>query len=344
MASFQERIKRNKLITSLTLIILIYGVLRVVAAVQNPPFETPGDYFKYQDYKVRYVCQGQGAPFVIFETGFGSDSEQTWSPIFEKLEQSPKSVTACYYDRLGHGGSDDVPTDFTTDDKSKVQEALIKHIAKDQPVVLVAKSYGGIIARRTVARNQKHLKKSQQINLQSLILLDSAHENQHGIMRGRLDPIPESVKNWQYANAILGLGAIKNIFKDYQNPTDKRVDHYFSSLRYAHVLSTYRNEKGFYTPLENFNYDFGDLKLVVLSHDPVAYANNPRFAAVTKDWADMQMNIASLSTNSEHIVVKGSTHNMSADAPEVVIAKVLESVKEVTAGDINSDIGTGHHL
>ncbi|QTH64534.1 alpha/beta hydrolase [Psychrosphaera ytuae] len=325
MVSLRQRLTSNKLLLSIALLILIYGVLRGLTAVQTQTFETPGEYFDYQNYAVRYVCQGQNAPFVIFETGFGSDSEQTWSPIFDKLAESPKSFTACYYDRLGHGGSADVPTDFTTDDKSQLQQALIKHIAKDQPVVLVAKSYGGIIARRTLARNQLN----HQINLQSLILLDSAHENQHGIMRGKLDPISDSVKNWQYANALVGFTAIKNLFKHYDNATDKRVDHYYSSFRYAHVLSTYRNEKGFYTPLSEFNYDFGDLKLVVLSHDPEAYANNPRLSAVSKDWAEMQASIAALSKNSVHIVVKGSTHNMSADAPDFIVAKVLESVDEV---------------
>ena len=186
-----------------------------------------------------------------------------------------------------------------------------------------------------MARNQTSSQTNNRINLQSLILLDSAHENQHGILSGKLDPIPDSVKNWQYANAIVGFAAIRNLFKSYDNPTDKRVDQYYSSLRYAHVLSTYRNEKGFYTPLTEFNYNFKDLKLVVLSHDPEAYANNPRFSAVTKDWAEMQASIASLSNNSIHEVVKGSTHNMSADAPEVVIAIVLESIEEITAAKID---------
>ena len=166
---------------------------------------------------MRYVCKGSGEPYVFFETGFGSDSELTWSPIVKHL---PENFTACYYDRLGHGGSADVPLTFTTDEKSHLQESLIKHIAGENPVILVAHSYGGIIARRTVARAK--------INLVALILLDSAHENQHTVMRGKLDPISDSVKNWQYVNATFGLSQIKNIFKEYDSPVSKRLDQHYS--------------------------------------------------------------------------------------------------------------------
>ncbi|MDO6425743.1 alpha/beta hydrolase [Thalassotalea sp. 1_MG-2023] len=265
---------------------------------------------------MRYVCKGNGEPLVFLETGFGSDSEEAWSAIVEEL---PETFTACYYDRLGHGGSDDVPRTFTTDQKSQVQESLIKHISGDNPVILVAKSYGGIIARRTVARAN--------INIAALIFLDSAHENQHEIMRGKFDPIPEYVKIWHYVDPVLGLSAIKNIFKTYDTKMTKRLDQYYSSFRYAHVLSTYRNEKGLYTPLEDFNYDFGDLKMIVMSHDREAYKAAPRFYSVGDKWAEMQKSIAQLSHNSEHIVVKGATHNMTADAPEVVVAKIMETVE-----------------
>ena len=200
---------------------------------------------------------------------------------------------------------------------------MIHHIAGENPVILVAHSYGGIIARRTAARAN--------INLAALILLDSAHENQHTVMRGKLDPISDTVKVWKYVDAALGLSDIKNIFKQYDSEVARRLDQYYSSFRYAHVLSTYRNEKGFYTPLADFNYDFGQLRMLVLSHDKAEYAGNPRFAGVVDDWDTMQKSIAGLSDNSEHIIVKGATHNIPGDSPEVVITKILETVALVSA-------------
>ena len=310
-----KRLSSNKLIFSLLFIVFVYVILRSIALYQYQEIPFSGKYFTFNDKQIHYLCEGDGEPYVIFETGFGSDSEETWSAILKEL---PATFTACYYDRLGHGGSDDVPKTFTTDEKSQLQESLIQHIAGDNPVIIVAKSYGGVIARRTIARDK--------LNIAAVIFLDSAHENQHEIMRGKFDPIPEYVKVFQYVNAALGLTDIKNIFKQYDSSTSKRVDQYYSSFQWAHVLSTYRNEKGLYTPLKDFNYDFGNLRMLVLSHDSEAYAESPRFSQLANYWPDMQKSIASLSNNSEHIIVKGATHNIPADAPDVVISKIIETV------------------
>ena len=319
MSSTYHRFLSSKLTLAMLIIFSIYLLLRATAFFVHQSVPLSGDYASIEGKKVRYVCKGNGEPFVFFETGFGSDSEVTWSSIVKQL---PETFTACYYDRLGHGGSDDVSLTFTTDEKSYLQEYLIKHIAGDNPVILVAHSYGGIIARRTAAR--------ENINLAALVLLDSAHENQHTIMRGKLDPISDSVKSWQYVNAAFGLSQIKNIFKEYDSPISQRLDQYYSGFRWAHVLSTYRNEKGFYTPLEDFNFDFGKLRMLVISHDKEAYSGSPRFSSVVNDWAKMQKSIADLSSNSEHFIAKGATHNIPGDAPELVVSKVIETVELVS--------------
>lgn len=311
--SLVKRISSNKLVFSLAFIAAMYVLLRAVALFQYQEVPFKGKYFTFNDKQIGYVCKGDGGPYVIFETGFGSDSEQTWSAIQQDL---PESFTSCYYDRLGHGYSDQVPTTFTTDEKSQVQEALIKHIGGDNPVIIVAKSYGGVIARRTMARGN--------LNLAAVIFVDSAHEYQHEIMRGKFDPIPEYVKVFQYVNAALGLTDIKNIFKQYDSLMEKRVDQYYSSFKWAHILSTYRNEKGLYTPLADYNYDFGNLKMVVLSHDSEVYADSPRFSQLAEFWPSMQKSIVALSNNSEHIIVKGASHNMTADRPDFLVAKISE--------------------
>ncbi|MDA8622132.1 alpha/beta hydrolase, partial [Psychrosphaera sp.] len=216
---------------SIAIIICSYVLLRGFALYQYQPISFDGDYFSFNDKEVGYKCTGNGEHVVFFESGFGADSEESWEPIINAL---PEHVTACYYDRLGHGGSDDVPTDFTTDQKSQLQESLIKHIAGERPVILVAKSYGGIISRRTLGRanllepahastphtgqfqpeQSKNLDSGlSNINFLAVIFLDSAHENQHTILRGKFEPISDFVKNAQYVNAALGLTAIKNIFK-----------------------------------------------------------------------------------------------------------------------------------
>ena len=295
--------------------ITLYALLRVIGYLQSPGNTSDGSVFSYSGNDVRYVCKGSGTPVVFFETGFGSDSEATWSGIISEL---PETFTSCYYDRLGYGGSDDVPSGFTTSDKSLLQESLIKHIAGDRPVVIVAHSYGGIISRKTISK--------EQLNIRSVIFADSAHENQHEILRGKLEPIPSSVEKVAYANAIFGLSDIRHIFSDFDSDLSERLAYYYGSLKWARVLSTYTNEKGFFTPLESLNYDFGKLKLVVISHDDQAYINNKRFYEAGPQWYQMQKEIAALSENSELIIAEGATHNVPADRPDLLIQYILEAV------------------
>ncbi|MGB2426052.1 MAG: alpha/beta fold hydrolase [Alteromonas sp.] len=315
MAPTPKQLSSNKFVFFILVVLGCYFLLRLIAFFVHQPIPLAGDYFSFEGKQVRYVCKGSGSPFVFFESGYGDDSEQVWASISKQL---PDSFTSCYYDRLGHGGSDGIPANFTTEQKAQVQAALVQHVAGDNPAIIVARSYGGIIARHTAAKAKN--------NLAALVLLDSAHENQHEILRGTFSPIAAHVQAWHFADPLLGISDIKNLFKQYDSAMAQRLDQYYSSLRYARVMSAYRSEGGFFTPLKDFNYDFGNLKLVVMSHDREAYKSAPRFYAVGDKWADMQESIAQLSENSEHIVVPGATHNIPGDAPDAVIAKIIETV------------------
>ncbi len=81
-----------------------------------------------------------------------------------------------------------------------------------------------------------------------------------------------------------------------------------------------------FTPLEELNYDFDDLKLVVLSHDDEVYINNKRFFDAGPQWSQVQQSIAELSTNSELIIAKGATHNIPADRPDLIIEYIMKAV------------------
>ena len=290
-------------------------VLRVVVYVKEQPAKLAGDYYSYGDSQVRYKCKGAGEPIVLFETGFGSDSETTWAGIVKGL---PVSFTSCYYDRLGYGGSSDVPDEYSTEDKSQLQQSLIEHIAGNRPVILVAHSYGGIISRKTVARSE--------LNIRELILLDSAHENQHGILQGKLTPIPDSAVTFTYLDSIFGYSGIKRLLLPNEGGDDNRLGIFYSSLKYARALDAYTSEGGFFTPLDSLNYDFGDLKMSVLAHDNDVYAEHPRFKHVGDQWTLMQQDLAALSNNSELTVVKGASHNIPGDAPEKVTELIISAV------------------
>lgn len=308
------------------LVVIIYGLLRAAAWIHSPSPQRPGDYATVDGKQVRYVCKGEGAPLIFFESGFGSGSDESWKSLSEQISQTNR---VCYYDRLGYGGSDDIDPDFSTDDKSMVQQAVLTHVAADQPVIIVGHSYGGILARRTLHRALNNAGDAAALNIAGLILVDSAHENQHEILRGKLDPIPAEVEQKAYWTAWFGVDDILAMFRPGAEEGEVDSSGYYVSFRWAHVLSTYVREKGNYTPLDEFGYDFGDLPMIVLSHDDKAYEGNPRFEGVGPLWTALQEELAALSDNSELRVVEGATHDIPADAPSAVIRAVEDMLIEV---------------
>lgn len=198
MASTRKFLKVTGLL--ILLLVVIYGLLRTAAWIHSPSPQLPGDFLTVEGKQVRYVCSGEGTPLIFFESGFGSGSDETWKALASQLSGTKR---VCYYDRLGYGGSDDIDPDFSTDEKSRVQQAVLTHVAADQPVILVGHSYGGILARRTLHRalNGSGVDEAASLNIVGLILVDSAHENQHEILQGKLDPIPAEVEQKAYWTA-----------------------------------------------------------------------------------------------------------------------------------------------
>ena len=81
--------------------------------------------------------------------------------------------------------------------------------------------------------------------------------------------------------------------------------------------------------MDEFDYDFGDLPMIVLSHDDKAYEGNPRFEGVGPLWTALQEELAALSDNSEIRVVEGATHDIPADAPSAIIQAVEDMLIKV---------------
>jgi len=82
----------------------------------------------------------------------------------------------------------------------------------------------------------------------------------------------------------------------------------------------------------------GDLPLIVLTAentlDPAALQSMGMpddfdAAQIQQTWFELQAELAALSTNSEHIIVKDSTHAIELDKPGVVITAILDMVKVV---------------
>jgi pimeloyl-ACP methyl ester carboxylesterase len=89
------------------------------------------------------VCWGTGEPTVLLETGGTNIDEWTGSGIVGELASSAR---VCTYDRAGTGASDPAPNKKRdADDVVSEAHALLEAAQVDGPLVLVGRSFGGMI-------------------------------------------------------------------------------------------------------------------------------------------------------------------------------------------------------
>jgi pimeloyl-ACP methyl ester carboxylesterase len=80
----------------------------------------------------------------------------------------------------------------------------------------------------------------------------------------------------------------------------------------------------------------GDKPLIVLTRDPKTIAPGglvpPQWEELTGPvWQQLQTQLATLSTNSKHIVVDHASHNIQLEQPQVVVNAILDVIQQVKA-------------
>ena len=94
--------------------------------------------------RLALVCWGTGSPTVLLETGGANIEEWTGSGIVDELAGRAR---VCAYDRAGTGRSDAAPDERrNADDVVTEAHALLEAARVDGPLVLLGRSFGGMIA------------------------------------------------------------------------------------------------------------------------------------------------------------------------------------------------------
>lgn len=88
-----------------------------------------------------------GAPTIVFEFGIAATS-QNWTALQREASRFARTVS---YDRLGLGWSSAAPSDRTPGNIALELDALLRQTGIAPPYILVAHSFGGLVARRFAA-------------------------------------------------------------------------------------------------------------------------------------------------------------------------------------------------
>ena len=103
----------------------------------------PGRLIDVGGYSLHIYCTGLGRPAVVLESGIGA-SALSWSLVQPQLSQLTR---VCSYDRAGLGWSDPGPRPHSARQCVVELHTLLARACLPAPYVMVAHSFGGLIAR-----------------------------------------------------------------------------------------------------------------------------------------------------------------------------------------------------
>lgn len=127
-------------------------------------------------------CKGParepGQPVVIFEAGMGASSS-SWLPVQRLLDPRIRSYR---YDRAGYGRSPAAPSTRLASSMAAELLDVLASTGVEPPYILVAHSYGGIVAREVLAAAGSDA-------VVGMVLVDANQENTHKTLREPLLPL-----------------------------------------------------------------------------------------------------------------------------------------------------------
>lgn len=138
----------------------ILAALPRLAAAQTHTRVTVGD------HALDVVTGGHGGPAIVFEAGL-ADSLDVWLPMWHAMAQF---ATVIAYSRAGFGRSEAGVSDHSVPSAVTDLHELLQHVGVPGPYILVARSYGSLIARLYVSRYPA--------DVVGLVLVDGTHEQQ----------------------------------------------------------------------------------------------------------------------------------------------------------------------
>ena len=272
-------------------LLLVRAPLATLTA-QSPPLVNIGT------HRLEVVRAGTGSPTLVFEAGLG-DTWEDWKPVWQQASQLSSVVL---YSRSGLGHSEPGPGDHSARTEMAELHRLLDSLHVQRPIVLVARSYGGLLSRLYVSMYPHEVA--------GLVLVDGTHEQQ--VKRwGQIDPkYPEQFR--AYFDSVMKT----------MKPGAER-DETRETVR-IQAAGTVEGLK----PLP-------DIPLAVLTS--MKPSPSPTYVNQTvrghELWRAMHEEWAQRSTYAEHIVTVQAGHAIQEDQPQLVIDAIRFVLDRVRSRD-----------
>ena len=319
----------------LSLIVLVAAALAlssgfnaIIAQIFWATHPAPGAFYQVNGHKMHLYCIGSGSPTIVMEAGWGVSSPVLgWGNLQPDLAQITR---VCSYDRAGLGWSEPQPGPADADHVAANLHELIAQAGVTGPMVLLSHSWGGIYLRDYLTHYPA--------NVQGLILLDSSTPDQQKRFAAVAGPQDDSHLNLLilldrllYSAGIPRLMGACKPTAGWEARAGKALGEDGCRMHFDALLSEYKNFDA--SSAETLHSGpFGDLPLLIISHDPAAGATHNEPPAALKLEAleaQMQEEQKQLSTRSLRIVAKGSSHEVHTDRKALVVSQIQRFIAQL---------------
>ena len=326
------------LIMSVALIVTAGAVFQFsMTQWESHRYPPPGKLVDIGGLRLHINCTGAGSSTVIMEAG-PNDSSVVWQLVQPAISRFTR---VCSYDRAGFGWSDAPNEPRTSWNIADELQRLLSRAAVPGPYVLVGHDFGTLDLRVFTVRHRQQVA--------GMVFVDSVHPDIHNrppfnvAAQSTITNVYYRVIPWTVplgAPRILGWCRENFTFPNQPKEWARLVPE--ASAQYCR-LKSWRAEMAQVTDMTHATDEdgalaatpglFGDMPLVVLSHDPQVndfggFFSPADLVKAERSWMEMQDELRGLSSRTQRIVAKGSNHWVQIFRPELVVAAVHEIVND----------------
>lgn len=263
-------------------------------------------------------CSGEGSPAVILDSGLG-DGYRSWRKVQPQIAQLTR---VCSYDRAEMGYSDSSSKPRTSQVFAEELHTLLQSAGVPPPYLLVGHSMAGYDVRIFANRYGN--------DAVGMVLVDSSHPEQEK----RLPPILKDLdRTWireqEFFEFTMPFGLPRLLGFCSKDTEERAAECNFRSVRESVAELKSISISASQTAATG---SLGNMPLVVLSQDPEApqYELPEDVVKPTNEaWAQMQKELAQLSTRGAQVIAKNSGHYIQLDRPDLVVDAIRKVVNEV---------------
>lgn len=285
-----------------------------------PDFLPPGKMVDIGGRKIQIDCRGMGKPTVVLESGLGTSGSLDWSFV---QNQIAKTTRTCAYSRAGIMWSD--PHDAPDVAKAIAEDlhTTLANAGETGPFVMVGHSLGG-------PYNMTYTK-YYGAEVAGLVFIDSSHPDQ---LSGFESIVAKYQSTSSHPKKVRPSHKLLTRFDQLQSVFSTvfayAVTSEAASQKESEALVQTLAEAGTIRQLDNRPTIVLTAGISLSTEEQATIGITPEeYEQHRIAWRLLQADMATWSSNSQHLIVPDAGHHIHIDRPDVVIAAVRSAVSKV---------------